>query len=280
MFSLDRWQEIFEAIAKNKLRTFLTGISVASGIFILVVLLGLSKSLENGIKEEMSGSAATQIWVSAGMTSKEYKGLNPNRSIQFRMDDYQIITDVFKDKLELKSPVIMMFEKTFVYGKETSTRYTLRGVSKDGLALEASVIKEGRNLNLNDELYSQKNVVIGNKIKEDLFKNINPVGEYIYISSIPFKVVGVYTNPQGDWKEEMAFVPISTVAKIFGQADKIRSLAFTMRIPDNPSDLVDDSDKLLAGIRSVLEKKHAPFGEKMSFLTWTLFLVLFDTPNH
>ena len=52
MFNLERWEEIFEAISKNKLRTFLTGLSIGSGVLILILLLGISNGMKNGIKKE------------------------------------------------------------------------------------------------------------------------------------------------------------------------------------------------------------------------------------
>ena len=51
MFNKDRWQEIFETIKKNKLRTFLSGFTVALGIFIFIILFGLGNGLKNSFKE-------------------------------------------------------------------------------------------------------------------------------------------------------------------------------------------------------------------------------------
>ncbi len=91
MFELERWEEIFDTIRKNKLRTFLTGLSVASGIFILVVLLGIGEGMRNGISQEFKRDAANIIYVYTGVTSKEYKGLNPGRRIQMKNETQEFI---------------------------------------------------------------------------------------------------------------------------------------------------------------------------------------------
>ena len=102
MFNLERWQEILETIRKNKLRTFLTGLSVASGIFILVILLAIGQGMQNGIAQEFEQDAANRISVWTGVTSESYKGLNPGRRIQMDNADYERAESKNIDELEYK----------------------------------------------------------------------------------------------------------------------------------------------------------------------------------
>ena len=92
MFDIERWQEIFETLRKNKLQTLLTGVSVASGIFILVVLLGFSSGIQNGVKSQFERDATNLVTVWTGTTTKEYKGLNPGRYVQLKNEDYNTIS--------------------------------------------------------------------------------------------------------------------------------------------------------------------------------------------
>ncbi|HXU26761.1 MAG TPA: ABC transporter permease, partial [Bacteroidia bacterium] len=88
MFNRDNWQEIFETISKNKLRTFLTAFSVAWGIFIMVVLSGAGNGLRNGAQSQFGNDAANSIYIEGGVTSMAYNGLKPNREIQLTNEDY------------------------------------------------------------------------------------------------------------------------------------------------------------------------------------------------
>ena len=128
MFDLERWQEIFDTIRKNKLRTFLTGLSVASGIFILVILLGFGQGMQNGIAKEFEQDAATSVWVWPGVTTIEYKGMNPGRTIQLRNENYEFAAVLLEDQIENKSPRLFVRNSFVNYGNE-SLAYNVQGVS-------------------------------------------------------------------------------------------------------------------------------------------------------
>ena len=255
MFNVERWQEIFEAIAKNKLRTFLTGISVASGIFILVILLGVGKGLQNGIEKQFERDADGLISVWSGTTTKEFKGLNPGRQIQFRNSDYAISVQKFEDQLIIKSANYIFWNGVMVYGKETGN-YRFIGVYPDYLNVENATIVKGRFINENDLKNSKKVTVIGQKVKLDLFKEKNPIGEQIVINNITFKVIGVFTDPAGEREESRVYLPLTTTQQVFGVGDKISNLDFTLPKKDTYEEALAQSTKFTEELGQLLRSKN------------------------
>ncbi len=256
MFNIERWQEIFEAIAKNKMRTFLTGISVASGIFILVILLGAGKGLENGIAKQFQNDADGVIWIWAGTTAKEYKGLNPGRQIQLHNSDFQLSTQKFDKQIDKQSSKFNIWNGTLVYGKETGS-YDCQGVSPDHQAIEKVSIIEGRFVNSNDLADNAKVAVIGQKIKKDLFKDKNPIGEQISINNVKFKVVGFFSDPGGEREEARVYFPISTMQHVFGGGgDKLSDISFTLNKKDTYEEALAESLKFTSGVSQMLKSKN------------------------
>jgi len=255
MFNIERWQEIFEAIAKNKLRTFLTGISVASGIFILVILLGVGRGLQNGIEKQFERDAAGIIEVWSGTTTKEYKGLNPGRQIQFRNSDYDASVQKFGDELALKEATYNQWNGTVVYGKE-SGNYQYRGAYPNYQFVENATMVEGRWINNNDVANTEKVGVIGMKLKQDLFKDESPIGKEITVNNINFKVIGVFTDPGGEREETRVYIPLTTMQKAYGVGDKISTLFYTMKKKDNYDDALAEAEKFEKGLGTLLRSRN------------------------
>jgi putative ABC transport system permease protein len=253
MFNIERWQEIFEAISKNRLRTFLTGVSVASGIFILVILLGAGKGLQNGIEKQFERDAAGIIEVWSGTTTKEYKGLNPGRQIQFRNSDYNQSVQKFEDKLDLRASTNNYWGQSFAYGKGS---YQFRGVNPDYGGIENLTIVQGRYVNAKDLESNAKVAVIGMKLKTDLLKDKEAIGEEILINNINFKVVGVFTDPGGEREETRAYLPLTTVQKTFGGGDKISNLFFTLKKTSDYDEALAQSEKFTQDLKNLLKSKN------------------------
>jgi putative ABC transport system permease protein len=255
MFDIDRWQEIFEAIGKNKLRTFLTGLSVASGIFILVILLGFSSGIQNGVKTQFENDAVNSIAIRTRVTTKEYKGLNPGRRIQLRNDDFTEINNAYEDQLEYKTAIYNMWGSEVIFEGETGS-YRLEGANPDQQFIENASLVSGRFLSQDDMNETRKVAIIGNIIKEDLFKGKDPIGEIISIFGVNFKVVGVYTDPGGSREEGRVFVPLPTAQIAFNGGDKVRSLAYTVKMSDNFDKAVALSTALSENIEQDIKSKY------------------------
>lgn len=256
MFSIERWQEIFEGLYKNKLRTALTGVSVASGIFILVILLGAGNGIQNGIQKQFEQDAVNRISVWPGVTQKEYKGLGVGRKVQLHNADYDLATTLFKDYIEYKSAIFSVWSGNIVYKKETGT-YRVEGVHPDYQFIENASIVKGRYINHTDNSNYEKNVIIGKKVATDLFKNgEEPLGQELNVSGMIYKVVGVYTDPGGEREESRVFIPISTAQKAYSAGDSIRSMAFTMRSSANFDSAIAESKEFTQKLETFLKARH------------------------
>tara|TARA_R110002020_G_scaffold262126_2_gene476515 strand:- start:79433 stop:80677 length:1245 start_codon:yes stop_codon:yes gene_type:complete len=255
MFDIERWQEILETIRKNKLRTFLTGLSVASGIFILVILLGFGQGIQNGISKEFEQDAANRISVYTGVTSVEYKGLNPGRFIEMTNEDYNYLIKKYQDNLEFKSSVYRIWSGLTTYKNESGS-YRIEGVYPDYQFLENASLTTGRFIDYTDQDNYEKVVSIGRKVSQDLFKDEDPIGKYIQISGINFKVVGVYTDPAGEREEARIFLPLSTSQRVFNAGNKVRNLGFTLKPQGSFQEALAQSIQFSSEIQSFLKERH------------------------
>lgn len=255
MFDADSWQEIFATIKKNKLRTFLTCFGVFWGIFMLVVMLGSGSGLRNGILKDFAGTATNSFFCWAQKTSKPYKGMKPGRNFNFNNEDTKALKTL--KELGVVAPMNQL-------GNYEGTNNVVRGLKNGGFEvsgiypdlrkIEATRITSGRFINQNDIDQKRKVAVIGKRVREVLFnKDENPIGDYIRVQGVYFRVIGV-TEPasggdRGREAGEKVQIPFTTFQQAFNYGDIVGWYAI-MAAPGVKA--TEAEDKALA----VLRERH------------------------
>lgn len=222
MFSRDNWKEIFETIQKNKLRTFLSGFTVALGILIFVVLFGFGNGLINTFQSFFEDDAQNLIYVFPGRTTEPYKGYKSGRQIEFDNSDLADIEKNFSIFLEYTTPRIT--RGGLVSYKNESNNYSTRAVAPSHQEAEKTIIMKGRYLNSLDIKNKTKNAVIGRLVEQDLFGIEDAMGKYIDVAGSVFKVIGVYQDDGGDDEERRIYIPYTTRQLIEKNTDKVDQL--------------------------------------------------------
>jgi len=251
MSIVDKWEEIFSTLNKNKLRTFLTGFSVAWGVFMLIILLGSGQGLENGVRDQFKSSAVNTLWVWGGQTTIPYKGLKPGREIDFENKDYEEIKNNVKG-IEYIAGRSFVWNNTTISYKNEYGQFNIRSVHPDYGIIEGVQTLEGRFIDNFDIEKRLKVVAIGKAVKDALFKDQPALGEYIKINGILFKVVGVYEDDDGRQDNQRAiYMPITTAQRLFLQNESVQTMAVTVG-----SRNVDESKRMEDDIRTKMSLSH------------------------
>jgi putative ABC transport system permease protein len=223
VFDFDNFREIWSTVRKNKLRTFLTGFSVAWGIFMLIILLGAGNGLRNGIVYNFDNYSVNQMEVWPRRTTMPYGGMQSDRRIEFKTEDMQLLR-LNNPEIEFMTGMIYRSD-TLSYGQEYN-QYSLRGIHPDITRINKVKVSAGRFINDIDILQKRKVIVISPRMKEVLFRSEDPLGKYLRIGKLSFLVVGVY-EAEDNSNDSPAYLPFSTAQMLYRHGYGLDEINFT-----------------------------------------------------
>ena len=238
----DLLREIWESLRQNKFRTAMTGFAVVWGIFILVVLLGVSNGLENGMHANYGSRLSNSVDVWSSWTSIPYKGLPKERYMFFNDNHAQIIRSM--PEVELFSRVVSKYNVETVYSKESITLEVV-GVESDYQHIFNKRLLSGRFVNARDIAEREKVGVLDERAIEMLGVTADQIlGAYIKVSNVRFRIVGVCGK--GDrWQGASIYIPFSTHQSIFSTYREFGKMCMTMT--SGTRDIEKKVKNLLAG---------------------------------
>ena len=238
MFDRDKWYEIFSTIRQNKTRTFLTGFSVATGIFMLIFLLGAGRGLRNGMKNEFAQDATNSMQIFGGRTTKAYKGTPEGKRIQMVNADLENLK-MGIPKMGAISAMSYIPGSEVISYKENFGNFNVSPIHDTYKEIKNFDILNGRFLNKKDIKDYRKVVIIQDEVEKILFPKEVSLGKYININEIKFKVVGVFSKKDFEENSRDIYIPITVAQRIFNNNDHLRRISFTL---DNVS--VEESKEI------------------------------------
>lgn len=254
MFDIDRWQEIWVTITRNKMRSVLTCFGVFWGIFMLVLLLGSGKGMQNGIFKNVNGFATNSCFFYTERTGEPYKGYKKGRNWSMRNRD--IVT--IKEKVQGIKYISPMHwgeqgSNNVVRGQKAGS-YNVRGVYPDYFNIETQHIYYGRLFNEIDMKEKRKVCLIGTRVYEVLFNpGEDPTGQYVRVNGIYYQVIGVIkAKPRasiGGRTEESVMLPFTTLQQTTNNGDKFWFLCITGE--DGYS-----CDKITEDVKTILKSQN------------------------
>lgn len=222
---LDGFQEILFTLRQNKLRTGLTAFGVFWGIFMLMLLLGAGRGMQNGVYEDFGSDVMDFIVTYTGTTSVAYQGMGLGRKIQLTLEDVEAI------KQQVPNVRFIAAENqqngVAINYEQKNASFGVYGVPDEYFAVKESIpFNLGRKLNPFDQQEVRKVAVIGTVVAERLFgKEVDPINKDIRVNGVVMKVVGLFYDKGNRGRDsERVYIPLTTFQKVFGTSNRIGAI--------------------------------------------------------
>lgn len=243
----DLISEIAQTIKNNKLRTFLTGIAVAWGIFMLIVLLGVARGVVNNYDEQMESSSTNSIRLWSGMTSMPYKGYKEGRWI--RMNDSDMPGIIDEVPAAGTASVTAGVTGAVVTGPKDYVSGDCNAVYPDEARTQRLENIKGRFINDRDNADHRRSIVLARKNADLMFGNADSaIGKEVKLLNLSWKVVGVYEHR---WRST-SFIPYETYKTITGNDGYVDQM--TVRVDGITTEA--EAKEAEKQVREVLARNH------------------------
>ena len=229
----DLWEEIFDSLRKNRTRTFLTAFGIFWGVFMLILLMGGGKGLETMLGENFAGAASNSGFMVSNTTSEPYKGFRSGRIWHLELDDVARIRNCVSE-ISIVTPTIQIWSARAL-ANDKSCGVSLTGLYADYSLVDNPKIKHGRALTDADGMQHRKVCVIGKRIAEELFPNLeNPCGEFLRIDSINYCIIGVSGKSSGGINiganpQTTVYLPYETMRQMYNRGNEVDILALVAK---------------------------------------------------
>jgi putative ABC transport system permease protein len=248
---VDTLQEVWTTLSAHPLRTLLTSLSVAWGIFMLVVLLAAGDGVSKGVSHNFRDDAVNSLWVYGGHTQKPHDGHPINRNITLTNDDYDILSRDIAGVEHITSRFYFRFRSMTISHGNRRGAFDIRACHPDHKFLEKSIIKRGRFINDLDVRDARKVAVIGVAVVEPLFGKEEPMGKTIILAGTHYTVVGIFDDDGRSSEQRKIYVPITTAQLLSGATSDVRQVMFTL-----DEEHQNDTAAAKAAVRKTLAAHH------------------------
>jgi len=219
---LEILKQTLAALWEQKLRSFLTMFGIVWGITSVILLVGLGIGFNRDQHERMKGLGTDIAIVWGGKTGAQAGGFAAGRVIRLNLDDAIAIQ---KKALLVRAVSPELSHNVAEVSQFNAANAPIHGVWPEYQQFRNLRLGIGRLMTENDEDTSARVVILGNKIRDQLFPGQPGLGKSLLIGGLPYTVIGVLEEKKqnssyGGRDYEMLFVPFSSMARDFPPVDQ------------------------------------------------------------